>query len=341
MRRRANSFFARLRRRASSGGAISWRPKARFWGYVCLSALVMLAVRGNTEERFKCAWSYVAPNHSQAAKHSDAVRLGSGYQTVHMYEEAIETLSALLADELGKDHFAFVDHQLGRAYYHAGELEQAAFHSLRAAESGRFSTCWRASLWRRLAAISFEAQRYEEATEYGERWHGDLEALRLAYDDVGPPAATHVLALAKYWSHVDRQRALSYAEIAAARWQGRMDPATANWIDSLRVGDAPADIAPMARPWLREPVGRLVEEEIERRMEARLERRTFLVRPSEPPTVQRVIQTDHESPRLVSEFELPSSMDFNPSVDIEPPTIDTVPSKNARGEVGDRVSPQP
>ena len=224
------------------------------------------------------------------AGHRDALMLGQGYLQAGMLDDSIATLSGLLElkeGELGRDGRPSAEQSLGLAYYRKGDLEKALFHTRNAADSGRLPIWWRAGMWRRLAAISFELGRHDDAAAYGEEWRKDHEAAWREYPEAGSFAPADVLALAKYWSHVDRKRALEYAEDALATTANGLDEATEQWIARLRAGDAPAVIPPMDRSWLRQPPPKLTETEVLRRLDVMREHREYVTQPGAPPQWRR------------------------------------------------------
>ena len=248
----------------------------------------------HTGSRFDCCWQW------EDTKHFETLMLVRGYARVHMHDHAVEVASALSEEEMGLDDVAALEDALGRSHYWEGHLEKALFHSRNAADSGRFPSCRRASTWRRLAAVSAELGRYDEAAMYGERWREDHEAPRLSHKEgPNPLPPGHFLVLAKYWSHVDPRRALEYAEHALAAPSmdvevdfdeppAALDEAAMQWIARLRAGDtAPAAVPPLDRPWLRQRPQRLSEAALLHRLKVVRQHREYIARPSAQPSTPR------------------------------------------------------
>ena len=265
---------------------------------------------GSTGSRFACCWQMTD------SKHFETLMFVEGYARVHMHDRAVEVASALSEEELGLDDVADLEYVLGRSHYWEGHLEKALLHFRNAAESGRFPSCYRAGIWRRLAAVSAELGRYDEAARYGERWREDHGAPRLSHKEgPNPLRPSQFLLLAKYWSHVDPRRALEYAEsaLAAASVDDPpvvFDEAAMRWIARLRAGEAaPAAVPPLDRPWLRQPAEQLAEAALQYRLKVVRQHRERVAQPSAPPLTQRAGADQggvwRESSWTEEEFALP------------------------------------
>ena len=263
-----------------------------------------------TASRFDCCWLMTD------SKHLETRMLVYGYARVHMHDRALEVASKLSKEEMGLDDMADLEYVLGKSHYWQGHLEKALLHFRNAAESGRFPSCYRAGIWRRLAAVSAELGRYDEAARYGERWREDHEAPRLSHKEgPNPLRPSQFLLLARYWSHVDPRRALEYAEsaLAAASVDDPpvvFDEAAMRWIARLRAGEAaPAAVPPLDRPWLRQPAEQLAEAALQYRLKVVRQRRERVAQPSAPPSTQRAGADQggvwRESSWTEEEFALP------------------------------------
>ena len=251
---------------------------------------------GHTGSRFDCCWEW------GTFEQQYTLMLIRGYARAHMHDRVVEVASALSEEELGLDGRAALEDALGRSHYWEGHLEKALFHSRNAADSGRLPSCRRAWIWRRLAAVSAELGRYDEAAMYGERWREDHEAPRLSHKEgPNPLPPGHFLVLAKYWSHVDPRRALEYAEHALAAPSVdvehkssfdappvALDEAAMQWIAGRRAGDTvPAAVPPLDRPWLRQRPERLSEAALLHRLKVVRQHREYVARPSAQPSTPR------------------------------------------------------
>ena len=217
--------------------------------------------------------------------------LSDGYARVRMYDESFEVLSDLLAEEPRPRMRSSVHQLLGYNHYNVGALEKARFHLLADGAGAHRPACARPVRWKTLAAVAFEMGRHAEAAGYADAWQTSNEAVWRDYKDFRALLTTERLLVAKYWSHVDRERALALvdAALAAAAQPGsgdgadEVDAATRAWIAQLRQGEAPAEIPPLKRPWLEQPAPSFSAAEAMRRVEMWQERRWRLTRPPEQP----------------------------------------------------------
>ena len=216
--------------------------------------------------------------------------LSAGYARVRMYDESFEVLSSLLAEAPRPRTRASVHERLGYNHYQVGNLEKARFHLLEISAAHR-PACGGPRLWKTLAAVAFEMGRHAEAASYAEAWQTANAAIWRDFKGFRALTTAERLLVAKYWSHVDRERALALAEAALATAAEPdtgdaakdVDAATGAWIARLRQGEAPAEIPPLERPWLEQPAPSLSAAEAMRRVEVWQERRWRLTRPAEQP----------------------------------------------------------
>ena len=209
--------------------------------------------------------------------------LAHGYANVYMYDESFAVLEALEGEDLTRDVRADVHESLGSIYYDTKALEKARFHWLQAIASRRHPECRVPGMWRVLAAISFEMGRFEEAVEYAQQWQATNDAIHEDFDHMGVLSGSDLLLIAKYWSHVDRARALEYVTLASKDESHDFDAATRVWIAQMREGEAPADIPPPKRPWLANQPPSLSAAEVLRRVEIRRTYRRRITRPAPQP----------------------------------------------------------
>ncbi len=215
--------------------------------------------------------------------------LSAGYARVRMYDESFEVLSGLLAEAPRPRTRASVHERLGYNHYQVRNLEKARFHLLEASAAHR-PACGGPRRWKTLAAVAFEMGRHAEAAEYADAWQTSNEAIWQDFEGLRALTTAERLLVARYWSHVDRERALALAEAALADAAepgtgaaADVDAATSAWIARLRQGEAPAEIPPLERPWLEQPAPSLSAAEAMRRVEVWQERRWRLTRPAEQP----------------------------------------------------------
>ena len=217
--------------------------------------------------------------------------LSAGYARVRMYDESFEVLSDLLAEEPRPRMRASVHELLGYNHYNVGALEKARFHLLADGAGAQHPACGMPVRWKTLAAVAFEMGRHAEAAGYADAWQTSNEAVWRDFKGFRALTRAERLLVAKYWSHVDRERALALvdAALAAAAQPGsgdgtdEVDAATRAWIAQLRQGEAPAEIPPLKRPWLEQPAPSFSAAEAMRRVEMWQERRWRLTRPPEQP----------------------------------------------------------
>ena len=207
-----------------------------------------------------------------------------------MYDESLEVLAELMAEDLDLYARDSAHELLGHNYYAIGDLEMARSHLLEVASSVRQPACGMPWLWKTLAAVAFEMGRHAEAAEYADAWRTSNEAIWQDFEGFRALTTAERLLVAKYWSHVDRERALALAEAALATAvepgtgaAADVDAAISAWIARLRQGEAPAEIPPLERPWLEQPAPSLSAAEAMRRVEVWQERRWRLTRPAEQP----------------------------------------------------------
>ena len=215
--------------------------------------------------------------------------LSAGYARVRMYDESFEVLSGLLAEAPRPRTRASIHERLGYNHYQVGNLEKARFHLLEISAAHR-PACGGPRRWKTLAAVAFEMGRHAEAAEHADAWQTSNEAIWQDFKGLRALTTAERLLVAKYWSHVDRERALALAEAALAAFAEPgmgaamdVDAATSAWIARLRQGEAPAEIPPLERPWLAQPAPSLSAAEAMRRVEVWQERRWRLTRPAEQP----------------------------------------------------------
>lgn len=215
--------------------------------------------------------------------------LSAGYARVRMYDESFEVLSGLLAEAPRPRTRASVHERLGYNHYQVRNLEKARFHLLEASAAHR-PACGGPRRWKTLAAVAFEMGRHAEAAEYADAWQTSNEAIWQDFEGLRALTTAERLLVARYWSHVDRERALALAEAALADAAepgtgaaADVDAATSARIARLRQGEAPAEIPPLERPWLEQPAPSLSAAEAMRRVEVWQERRWRLTRPAEQP----------------------------------------------------------
>ena len=289
---------------------------------VLWSILVILFAAGAAAEDRHCRWDM----HSVGDRF-ERLLLANGYAKVRMYDESFSVLQALMTEELTPDELADVQWQLGLNYRATNDLKKARTHLLRAAVSGRVPACQVPSVWEALAATAFEMGGHDDAAEYAETWHAANEAVHADFDDVRPLEPSEILLVAKYWSHVDRGRALAYVDMAVAGPGEDFDAATLLWMAQLREGDAPAAIPSPERPWLAEPAPALSAVEVMRKVELRQERRRRLTRPAKqpgmPPRVERVSERHDMTLDAVLTFRpaSASSVDSAPRAPVLPPLV--------------------
>ena len=239
--------------------------------------LVIFGTSGAADDR-QCGWVLDARDGQ-----FERLMLAYGYANVHMYDESLAVLEALEGEDLTRDVRADLHNSLGRNYYETKALEKARFHWLQAVASRRLPACYMPEMWRALATVSFEMGHYEETVEYAQRWHDTNEAVHEDFDRMGTLSGSDLLLIAKYWSHVDRARALEYVAAASEDDSHDFDAATRVWIAALREGEAPAEIAPPKRPWLAIPPASLSAAEVLRRIEIRQTYRRRITRPAAQP----------------------------------------------------------
>ena len=216
--------------------------------------------------------------------------LASGYAGARMYDESLEVLAELMAEDLDLYARDSAHELLGHNYYAIGDLEMARSHLLEVASSVRQPACGMPWLWKTLAAVAFEMGCHAEAASYAEAWQTANATIWRDFEGFRALTTAERLLVAKYWSHVDRERALALAEAALAAFAEPgmgaamdVDAATSAWIARLRQGEAPAEIPPLERPWLAQPAPSLSAAEAMRRVEVWQERRWRLTRPAEQP----------------------------------------------------------
>lgn len=212
----------------------------------------------------------------------ERLMLANGYAKVRMYDESFAVLAALEAEDLTRDARADVHDSLGYNYYATKALGKARFHLLQAIASRRLPECWTPWRWETLAAVAFEMGRHEEAADYAQRWQVTNDAIHDDFIRMRALPGEDLLLIAKYWSHVDRARALEYVA-AASEGDPDFDAATRVWIAQLRAGEAPAEIVPRKRPWLTNRPPSLSAEEVLRRVEIRQMHRRRITRPAPQP----------------------------------------------------------
>ena len=316
------SFNVVVSRRFSKRTAMAIRSVLR-------SISVILFAAGAAAEDRHCRWDM----HSVGDRF-ERLLLADGYARVRMYDESFSVLQALMAEELTPDEAADVQWRLGLNHRATNDLKKARTHLLRAAVSGRVPACQVPSVWEALAATAFEMGSHDEAAEYAETWRTANEAVHADFDDVLPLEPREILLVAKYWSHVDRSRALAYVDMAVAGRRQDFNRQTVLWIERLREGDAPAAIPSPERPWLAEPAPALSAVEVMRRVELRQERRRRLTRPAKqpgmPPRVEWVSEHDNTTLDAVLAFRpaSASSVDSAPLAPVLPP-LDLSDASNA------------
>ncbi len=261
--------------------------------------------------------------------------LAYGYANVDMYDESFNMLAGLMAEDLTRDESAAVHKRLGLVHYRTKSLEKALFHYRQAAESQRVPRCQMPGIWVVLADVAFEMGRFEEAAEYAENWRAANEAVHPKYRNVLPLAPKEVLLMAKFWSHVERNRALAYVDMAMQDASHDFDAATLAWIQRLREGEAPAEIPPMERPWLAKPTPSLSTREVMRRVEVYLEGRRRLTRPTEQPAAlaREEWVSDWQRATTLDAIMLPPAAD-DVAVELEAPVL---PPPSAREEAEEDV----
>ena len=289
---------------------------------VLRSISVILFAAGAAAEDRHCRWDM----HSVDDRF-ERLMLANGYAKVRMYGESFGVLQALMTEELTPDEAADVQWRLGLNYRATNELKKARTHLLRAAVSGRVPACQVPSVWEALAATAFEMGSHDEAAEYAETWHAANEAVHADFDDVLPLEPREILLVAKYWSHVDRSRALAYVDMAVAGRAQDFDAATLLWMAQLREGDAPAAIPSPERPWLAEPPPTLSAVEAMGKVELWQERRRRLTRPAKQPGMPPRVEWASERHAMTLDAVLAfrpasaSSVDSAPRAPVLPPLV--------------------
>lgn len=200
-----------------------------------------------------------------------------------MYQRSFAVLAELAAEDLGPKTRARVEEQIGHNHYMTNAVEEARSHYLQAVASGHRPACRMPKFWKTIAGLVFEAGRFEEAAEYAEKWRTTNEAVHADFAHLHPLSPVELLLIAKYWSHLDRLRALSYVDMALAAAERSFDVPTLVWIRRLRNGEALAEVPPLERPWLAEPPLSLSAREVMRKVEIWQERRQLLTRPPPRP----------------------------------------------------------
>ena len=296
---------------------------------VLRSIVVILFAAGAAAEDRHCRWDM-----DSVGDRFERLLLADGYAKFRMYDESFSVLQALMMEELTPDELADAQWQLGLNYRATNDLKKAQTHLLQAAVSDRVPACQVPLVWEALAATAFEMGSHGEAAEYAETWHTATEAVHADFDDVLPLEPREILLVAKYWSHVDRRRALAYVDMAVARPGEDFDAATVFWIERLREGDAPAAIPSPERPWLAEPAPALSALEAMRKVELWRERKRLLTRPAKqpgmPPRVEWV--SEHDIMTLDAVLALrpasASAVDSAPHAPLLPP-LDLPDASNA------------
>lgn len=228
-----------------------WRRTVR--GFAATGAAWLLALSTVTAwaEAVRCEWMY--QSNSRGESGLETLMLASGYAKVRMYKESFEVLDALEQDPPTRDAQASIHLRRGENYFELGELDKAHHYLLLAVESGRLPLYWRSYTRRLLKLLDFERGRFAEGAAYGEQARKDYFAADCTSKDEQLIARLD-LALAKYLSHVDRERALHYARGAVATAApGTLDPADLEWVALLEAGPAPAPLPTIRRPWLEDP----------------------------------------------------------------------------------------
>ena len=283
---------------------------------------VLLLCAGAAADDRHCRWDM-----DSVGDRFERLLLANGYAKVRMYDESFSVLQELMTEELTPDELADVQWQLGLNYRATNEPKKARTHLLRAAVSGRVPACQVPSVWEALAATAFEMGSHDEAAEYAETWHAANEAVHADFDDVLPLEPREILLVAKYWSHVDRGRALVYVDMAVAGRAQNFDAATLLWMAQLREGDAPAAIPSPERPWLAEPPPTLSAVEAMRKVELWQERRRRLTRPAKQPGMPPRVGWASERHDMTLDAVLAfrpasaSSVDSAPRAPVLPPLV--------------------
>ena len=217
--------------------------------------------------------------------------LADGYARVRMYDESFQVIAALMAEGLRPRALASAHRRLGWNHYAVGALAKARHHLLEVIGSGQQPACQQPWTWKTLAEVAFEMGRHAEAAKHIDAAQASHEKAARRFGNIEPLTKAQRLLAAKYWSHVDRQRALALvdAALATAAEPGpgdagdEVDAAASAWIARLRQGEAPAEIPPLKRPWLEQPAPSFTAAEAMRRVEVWQERRWRLTRPAEQP----------------------------------------------------------
>ena len=232
---------------------------------------------GSVAERKQCGWMM-----DVRGDEFERLMLAYGYAKVRMYDESFGVLAALEDEDLTRDARADVHDSLGYNHYATKALTKARSHLLQAIASRRLPACYVPERWEALAAVAFEMGHHEEAADYAQRWQVTNDAIHEGFFHMRTLAGKDLLLIAKYWSHVDRARALEYVA-AASEGDSDFDAATRVWIAQLREGEAPAEIAPRKRPWLANRPVSLSAAEVLRRIEFRQTYRRRVTRPAPQP----------------------------------------------------------
>ncbi len=264
--------------------------------------------------------------------------MASGYAGARMYDESLEVLAELMAKDLDLYARDSAHELLGHNYYAIGDLEMARSHLLEVASSVRQPACGMPWLWKTLAAVAFEMGCHAEAASYAEAWQTANAAIWRDFEGFCALTTAERLLVAKYWSHVDRERALALAETALAAFAEPgtgaamdVDAATSAWIARLRQGEAPAEIPPLERPWLVQPAPSLSAAEAMRRVEVWQERRWRLTQPAEQPGEVPRVEWVTDSWRLTPGAVPPPPPAAVPLA-LHPPSLPalTVPKRSGR-----------
>ena len=281
------------------------------------NTLAILAAIGSSGDRADCRWVLDAEGDR-----FERLVLANGYTKVHMHDEALNVLEGLLAEDLTRDERASVHDGLGIVHFRTKSLEKALFHFRQAVASGRLPKCQMPELWQVLAEVAFEMGSFEAAAQYAENWRAANEAVHPKYHNVLPLTPAELLRVAKYWSHVERDRALAYVDLALQDANHDVDDATRAWLQRLAHGDAPAEIPPIERPWLAKPPPSLSALEVMRKVEVLQERRRRITRPAEQPQAlaREAWVTDWRRTTLDVIMLPPSAADVAPVV-LEAPAI--------------------
>lgn len=288
-----------------------------------------------------CVWRQSSSRGDSAL---EVLMLANGYARLHMYEESLEALATLEEDKLSQDAQASVHRQRGSNYYQLAELEKANHHLLLAIESGRLPLHRRAIVWGILMSVAFERGNFAEAAAHGEKSRADYFAADCTNKD-DQLIAELDLRFAKYLSHVDRERALHFAQSAVATAAlSTIDAADLEWVALLEAGPTPAPIPPIRRPWLETPPAPVSEAEVLRHVTWTTTFRKLILPP--PEVLRASADPTDLSPYWVTVGE---TVNTPPSIDalklqlskptLPPPVVGEAPAQEPGGDTSAGTAP--